>query len=145
MKQFADSTGAVWALKIDIGAARRVLSALGVNILNPAEPCGETTVSQRLMYDDLFLVDVVRAIVDPKDVDFDARIDGETIGRIEKAFWEEYRVFFAARGKEWAVRALDLDLEAKEARAREALNEIETFGATSQGSPDDADSSASTT
>lgn len=145
MKQFIDNTGAAWGLEITLGAARRVLKTLDVDLLDPASKTGDLTVSQRLLYDDLFLSDVIAAILEPqikeRGLENDAffeRIDGATLKQVEAAFWEEYQRFFEARGKEWAAKAIRLDLETKEANAQVALEKID--GLSSTASPVESES-----
>ena len=144
MNQFVDNTGAAWSLSITLGAARRVKNKIGVDLLDPASKSSvggvELPVSQRLLYDDLFLTDVVCSLLEPqfkeRGVDKDAfldRIDGSTLKRIDAVFWEEYRAFFEARGKEWAAKALTLDLETRQTAAQNALSQID--GSLSTDSP----------
>ena len=145
MNQFVDNTGAAWSLTITLGAARRVKQKLGVDLLDPASKSNELPVSQRLLYDDLFLTDVIAALLEPqfkeRGIDKDAffeRIDGATLKRVDAAFWEEYRAFFEARGKEWAAKALTLDLETRQAAAENALSQID--GSLSTDSPVESES-----
>lgn len=146
MNQFVDKSGQAWPLSITIGAARRVLNKLGVNLLDPSSKTdNELGLSQRLLYDDLFLLDVVGTLLEPqlteraldKERFFDC-VDGATVKRIEETFWKEYLAFFKERGKEWAEKALVLDLETKQKAAETALAEID--GISSIDSPEGAES-----
>lgn len=133
MTIFKDSTGREWTIAITLGTARRVLDALGVDLLNPAALSDGVPLSQRLLYDDLFLSNVVAAIVSPQltasGVDADAFADalgGAELAAIETAFWTEYKNFFAARGKVWAARAIETDRETKRANEARALENVTT-------------------
>lgn len=118
-------------LTVNIGAAMRVLEKTGANIFNPASETGSGALADRLMADDLFLIEVAAAITRPQfeseDVEkaFFNALGGAEIAAIAKTFWEAYELFFTQRGKEWAAKAIAIDLKRKadaEAQAVENLS-----------------------
>lgn len=149
MKQFTDSQGRAWALAITLGAAQKVRAALDVDLLNPAALSDDgAPVMQRLLYDDVFLCLVVAELIKDQlerasvsQDEFLNALDGEAIGRLDEAFWAEYRFFFLARGKEWAVKAIEIDLETRKTNERKALESLSeslngTTSATLQAAPE---------
>lgn len=134
-------------LTVNIGAAMRVLEKTGANLFNPASETGSGALADRLMADDLFLIEVAAAITRPQFESEDAEeaffnaLGGAEIAAIAKTFWEAYELFFTQRGKEWAAKAIEIDLKRKadaEAQAVESLTATPNLGPeTSQDSPEE--------
>lgn len=131
---FKDKTGREWDLAITLGGARRVLNAVEVDLLNPASETGKGVLSMRLMSDDVLLYNVVVAIISPqldkanvKEEAFAEEIDGEVMRGLESAFWNSYRNFFKARGKDWAAKAIEADLKARSEATAKAEKNIEAL------------------
>lgn len=143
-------------LTVNIGAAMRVLEKTGANIFNPASETGSGALADRLMTDDLFLIEVAAAITAPQFETPDAAesffyaLGGAEIAEISKAFWESYERFFTLRGKAWAAKAIEIDLKRKTDAETQAVENLETFAKnsdseTSPDSQDAPDSAPSTT
>ena len=158
MRYFHDKDHNRWALELNLGAAKRVYDALGVDLLNPAFVCDNgQTVSARLCYDDLLLGRVVLEMIAPQAEavrvsrdELEANFDAKTLCDAEGAFFDEWRDFFTQRGKTWASKAVELDYADKERGEKAALEkvktlEVERLGATSSDSPDGPESPVSAT
>ena len=143
-------------LTVNIGAARRVLEKNGANLFNPASETGAGALADRLMADDLYLLEVAAAITAPQfanadeqETFFDA-LGGAEIAAIAKTFWEAYELFFTQRGKEWAAKAIEIDLKRKADAEAQAVENLSLATAvsdpgTSQDSQAEPDSETSTT
>ena len=129
MTDFLDTENRIWNFSLTLGTARFVAEKTGVNLLNPAEvnADGQQLIT-RLMYDDLLFGTVVVALLDNQGVT-PADVDGAFLKCAEGAFWEEYRLFFADRGKSWAAAAIRAGLAEREENAKQA--ETMLAGATS--------------
>lgn len=125
--------------------AQDVQAATGANLLDPAcltEYKGaEIPVIDLLIYDDLYLGQVVAAMLKEQikaqaitPEQFAESIDGETFKNVEKAFFNEYRFFFAERGKKWLVAAVEKDLATRTEKAQAAEQAL--VGETLLESPD---------
>lgn len=137
-------------IKITIGAARRVQEKLNVDLLNPAFEIDGATVAAKLLYSDLFLVSVITAIVEPQlvkaDIDpreWEENLDGDALADLEKEFWTAYERFFTRRGKVWAAKALETDLQTKREAEQRALDAVSP-GATSPDAQDAQESPTAT-
>lgn len=134
MNQFIDSKKRAHALEITIGTALKVREAIGVDLLNPTDKTDNgDPLSTRLLYDDVFLgVVCYHLLADQlaeKEIskdDFLNALDGESTKRLDKAFWDEYRFFFQARGKEWIVEATKLDEAARDDALAKTLASVQS-------------------
>lgn len=149
MQQFTDSAGRLWSLRLNFKTAQDVQAATGANLLDPAcltEYKGvQIPVIDLLIYDDLYLGQVVTAMLQDQikaqaitPEQFAESIDGETFKNVEKAFFNEYRFFFAERGKKWLVAAVEKDLATRTEKAQ--ATEQALLGATLPESPDEPES-----
>ena len=158
MQAFHDSERNRWELALNLGAAKRVYDALGVDLLNPAQPTDDgRALTVRLAFDDFLLGRVVVEMIAPQAEarhvsreELDALFDARTLAAAEKAFFDEWRDFFTQRGKTWASRAIELDYASKERVESASLAgierlEAERLGATSSDSPDGPESQISAT
>lgn len=104
MKAFKDNEGREWAIKINIGSARRVREQTGHDLLNIEQ--GDPPLIQVLGTDAMTLAEVILAIITPQmeerdmteDDVYDA-FDGAVTRDAEAAFWDELRDFFQAQGR----------------------------------------------
>ena len=109
MKPFKDSAGRLWDLSVTAAAAKRVLGALKLDILQPQS--GDPPVYLALHRDPCLLSDVIYHIIKP-DADkagvtaeqFGEALNGESMGAAKTAFMEDWSDFFRGLGR--------LDLEA---------------------------------
>lgn len=148
MQYFHDSERNQWELTLNLGAAKRVYDALGVDLLNPSQESDDgRAMTIRLAFDDFLLGRVVAEMIAPQAEarhisreELDALFDARTFAAAEKAFFAEWRDFFTQRGKTWAAKAVELDYASKElaesaSLARVELLEAERRGATSSDLP----------
>ena len=130
MQQFTDNAGRLWSLRLNFKTAQDVQAQTGANLLDPAcltEYKGaQIPVIDLLIYDDLYLGQVVAAMLKEQikqqaitPEQFAESIDGETFKNVEKAFFNEYRFFFAERGKKWLVAAVEKDLKTRDEKAQQ--------------------------
>ena len=141
MTYFKDANGKEWGLLLNLGTARRVKDKLGADLLNPNDRDKDgMPLTTRLLYDDLLLASVCEVIVDASEGEFQ-NFDGASLKAMDEAFWKEYRRFFAERGKDWAVKAIEADLTAREKNAQEAIKLLN--GETSSNSQDAPDAQTS--
>jgi hypothetical protein len=158
MQAFHDSERNRWELALNLGAAKRVYDALGVDLLNPAQPTDDgRALTVRLAFDDFLLGRVVVEMIAPQAEarhvsreELDALFDARTLAAAEKAFFDEWRDFFTQRGKTWGSGAIELDYASKERVESASLAgierlEAERLGATSSDSPDGPESQISAT
>ena len=137
MREFTDSKRRLWNISITLGTAKRVKELVGVDVINPSSITDDgTEVIQRLLNDDLFVGQVCAALMDNQKPPLD-EFDGATIREMERAFWQEYRFFFAERGKQYLAKAIELDLEQKNKKEAEATEKIRSAGATSANSQEE--------
>lgn len=134
MTSFCDENNRLWNITLNIGSAKLVKERLGVNLFNPNDKDESgLLLTTRLLYDDLFLVEVCKVLMDNQKPPIE-EFSGFELKRLDEAFWEEYRLFFAARGKDWVVKAAEADLKE---RARNAADAIKILnGETLSSSPD---------
>ena len=140
MNQFIDSKKRAHALEITLGTALKVREAIGVDLLNPTDKTDNSDpLSTRLLYDDVFLgVVCYHLLADQltgKEIskeDFLCALDGEATKRLDKAFWDEYRFFFQARGKEWIVEATKLDEAARDDALAKTLASVQSNASTGE-------------
>ena len=104
MKSFNDNKGRRWDIDITIGAVKRVLDMIKINLLEPDK--GEVPVLQRLGTDEILLIDTIFAIISPQakslnvsDEEFGASIGGKAVMDAQEAFYEELADFFQSRGR----------------------------------------------
>lgn len=158
MRYFHDSERNQWELTLNLGAAKRVYDALGVDLLNPSQESDDgRAITIRLAFDDFLLGRVVAEMIAPQAKarqlsrdELDALFDARTLAAAEKAFFAEWRDFFTQRGKTWASKAVELDYADKERGEKAALEKVQTLeaerlGATSSDSPDGPESPISAT
>ncbi|MBP3531641.1 MAG: hypothetical protein J6K25_10750 [Thermoguttaceae bacterium] len=158
MRYFHDSERNQWELTLNLGAAKRVYDALGVDLLNPSQESDDgRAITIRLAFDDFLLGRVVAEMIAPQAKarqlsrdELDALFDARTLAAAEKAFFAEWRDFFTQRGKTWASKAVALDYASKEvvesaSLAKVELLEAERRGATSSDSPVAPESQTSAT
>ena len=133
MKTFYDKSNRRWCVALNLGTVKRVMDAIGVNLLNPASDSGDgTALSVRILMDDYFFGSIVAEIVRPQcfgnKVDenelFDI-FDAETLLAAQTAFNEEYRDFFERRGKPAIMRVLTASEAAKEQANRSVIESLE--------------------
>ena len=120
MTEFEDNKNRTWTFTINLGTARFVHEKTGINLLNPTElnAAGQNLIA-RLMYDDLEFGAVVAALLDNQGIG-PADVDGEFLKAAENPFWLEYRLFFQARGKNWAASAILAGLAERESNEKQA-------------------------
>jgi hypothetical protein len=111
MKDFKDNTGRQWRIELTIGAAKRIRSLAGVNLLELDQ--GEPPLLTRLGLDVMLLCDVVYAAVKPQadeagvsDEQFGEALGGDAILAARKAFFEELADFFRSQGRADLARAI---------------------------------------
>lgn len=137
MREFTDSQKRLWNISITLGTAKRVKELVGVDIINPGSITDDgTEVIQRLLNDDLFVGQVCAALMDNQKPPLD-EFDGATIREMDRAFWQEYRFFFAERGKRYLAKAIEMDLAEKNQKETAAAEAIRSAGATSASSQDE--------
>ena len=67
MKTFYDKSERNWKIALNLGVVKRVMDATGINLLNPADDCGNgQPLSVRLLMDDLFFGNIVAEIIKPQ-------------------------------------------------------------------------------
>ena len=103
MRSFKDKEGREWTISLPLGAAFRVQDETNVNLLNP----GELSDAAKLVVDDLFLGNVVAALISDqlraREIDKKAfldAMDGGATRRAATAFLDEYALFFSERGND---------------------------------------------
>ena len=137
MQTFRDTQGRSWHVVINIGAVLRVRDAVGVDLLKPegiAAP-GEPPLAQRLLSDDLLLMEVIGAILAPdlaaagvkQDAFYDA-IGGATLLDIRNAFIQELSDFFTGANQTDRVTLLTVQAEVLNAYHKEAKEIYEREG-----------------
>ena len=102
MKTFTDNAGRAWTLALTIGAAKRVKSLLGVNLLELE--AGDPPLLTRRGTDVILLCDAIFALVKPQadaagvtDEQFAAAMGGDAIlATCQTAFYEELVDFSAS-------------------------------------------------
>jgi hypothetical protein len=99
MRTFRDSAGRAWAVDLTIGAARRVRTLLGVDLLALTD--GTPRLIDRLIEDLGLQIDVIYAIVKPQadaagiiDEQWGQSLGGEAAAAAIGVFWEELVDFF---------------------------------------------------
>ncbi|MBQ6828418.1 MAG: hypothetical protein IJO46_10435 [Thermoguttaceae bacterium] len=105
MRYFHDSERNQWELTLNLGAAKRVYDALGVDLLNPSQESDDgRAITIRLAFDDFLLGRVVAEMIAPQAKarqlsrdELDALFDARTLAAAEKAFFAEWRDFFTQR------------------------------------------------
>lgn len=143
MREFNDRQGRTWFVTINLGACRRVLDKLGVNLLDVGfETDNGEPLTRRLLYDDLFFADVCEVLLEPQEAPFDT-FGGYELKKLDEAFWAEYQNFFADRGRDWAAKALEMDRKTRDDKAIETLEKLS--GATSSSSPVEPESAPGST
>jgi hypothetical protein len=124
MKSFADNSGRVWSVTINVGAVKRVRDACGVNLLDAV---GGTLI-QQLIDDPVLLADIVYCLVKEAadaagitDEQFGRCLAGDAIDAATAAVLEELVDFFPLRRRTVLHKALE------KAKALEAMG-IEAAG-----------------
>lgn len=141
MTSFIDEKNRTWNITLNIGNVKLVKDTLGVDLFNPNDKDESgMLLTTRLLYDDLLLCEVCKVLMNDQKPPVE-EFSGVELKRLDEAFWEEYKRFFAARGKAWAARAADLDLKEREKNAATALEKLN--GATLSSSPDAPDAETS--
>jgi len=104
MKSFKDSTGREWAITLTLGAAMKVKSKLGVDLLQPEE--GDPPLLSRLGTDEMLLAEVICCLLENQfekhgvtEDDIRDAFDGQTLLASQKAFYGELVDFFQSRGR----------------------------------------------
>ena len=133
-ESFKDNEGRTWELRMNFGAAKRVKSLLGINLLSPlegAEPEGDPLLT-KLAGDDMMVIDVIFAIIKPQasergitDEEWAAAMGGDAMLEAHDAFYREYVNFFRSRGRAETVTALQKQKAALDAAIREAKARIQ--------------------
>ena len=129
MQSFRDTQSRTWHIVINIGAVLRVRDTLGVDLLKPegvATP-GEPPLAQKLLSDDLLLIEVIGAILAPdleaagiKPADFYNAIGGATLLDARNAFIQELSDFFTGANQTDRVTLLKVQAEVLKAFHEEA-------------------------
>lgn len=134
MKTFYDKSNRRWCIALNLGTVKRVIDAIGVNLLNPANDSGDgRALSVRLLMDDYFFGTIVAEIIRPQcfgnKVDenelFDI-FDAETLLAAQTAFNEEYRDFFERRGNTAIMKILTASEKAKEQTTKKIVEGLES-------------------
>jgi len=148
MHGFKDSAGRYWAVRVDVGAVKRVRAALGVDLMQVAERKNaeggrEPGVLERLASDPVLLVDVIYVLCRDQaeaqgvsDENFGATMAGDALDGAVKAMLGALVDFFPNPRERAALKRLlqAADQEADRARDRmEALVE-ERLAPTAGGS-----------
>lgn len=145
MKTFYDNSNRRWCIALNLGTVKRVMDAIGVNLLNPSYDSGDgRALSVRLLMDDYFFGSIVAEIIRPQcfanKVDenelFDL-FDAETLLAAQTAFNEEYRDFFERRGNTANMKILTASEAAKEQANKRVIDDLENAlnGSTSSELP----------
>ena len=99
MRTFRDNEGRTWTVDLTIGAANRVRTLLGVDLLALTD--GEPRLIDRLTNDLALQIDVVFALIRPQveaagltDEQWAASMGGEAAAKAIAVFWEELLDFF---------------------------------------------------
>ncbi len=111
MKQFTDSDGRDWHIKLTIGSVKRVKDVLGVDLL--AIEDGKPPLLTKLAMDVMLLCDVIFILLKPqaderniKDVTFGESLGGDVILAAHNAFFDELVLFSQGRHREDLVEAI---------------------------------------
>lgn len=98
MKEFKDSTGQVWEIRISAGTLKRLLEAKFPDIGKPDE--GDPPLITKWDLDIAFKVDLIHEVLRPKcqelgiePLEFADRLEGEALARANNAFLEEWANF----------------------------------------------------
>jgi hypothetical protein len=125
MHSFKDNKGRCWDIELTIGAAKRVLELLKIDLLQPET--GDPPLLQRIGSDEILLVDTVFVLIKPqadiqaiKDEDFGAALDGRAALDMQKAFYDELIDFFRSRGR--------TDRETAAVKQKEILEKVIALG-----------------
>jgi len=108
MRRFTDNSGQAWDIALTIGDVRRIQSATGINLLEPAlgedgKPAGNGTLPLALVLqnDLLRFYDILQALLerdaDMKNIDaeqFGKRLAGSCLIDAHVAFFDEWHDFF---------------------------------------------------
>lgn len=111
MPTFQDSKGEAWTIDFTVGLAKRVKSALKLDLLRPLE--GDPPPITRLSVEIETLVDVLYLISKDEadrrqvtDLQFAERLSGEALYGATEAFWEAYTDFFLKLRREAESKAI---------------------------------------
>ena len=129
MPTFRDRHGAEWLIDIEVSAIKRVRRLAGVDLLEVLDG----RLIDRLMVDDVLLVDIVYALCRPQaeqrgvsDEDFGRAMSGDAIEQATRALLEGLVAFCRSpRKRQILGRAIEKVEAAMEAALDEAQREIE--------------------
>lgn len=120
MVEFKDSEGRRWTIRLTLGDVKRVMDALGVNLLNLSQFAenGADSITKRLVLDDLFVAEIIGVILAPQaekyGVDVMTILDGSTMKAAQDAFLDEFAFFFKDRGNAAAQKVAEALRTAKD-------------------------------
>jgi len=134
MHGFKDATGRHWAVRVDVGAVKRVRSALGVDLMQVSgKGTGEgrePSVLERLASDPVLLVDVIYVLCRDQavaagvsDEQFGAAMAGDALDGAVKAMLAAIVDFFPNPRERAALKRV---LSAAEAEAEKARARVES-------------------
>jgi len=125
MRAFKDNAGRTWTISVNVAAIKRVISLVGVNLLDAA---GGKLIKD-LISNPVLLVDVLYALCQPEaerlsvtDVQFGEAMAGDAIDLATTAMLEDLADFFPqARDRDRAKRVLRM-ISQMTAKAQDALD-----------------------
>ena len=134
MKIFNDKDGNKWEIALTLDSAIRVKDALGVDLLQPEQ--GDPPLITRLGTDELLLGQVICTLLGDQfqknnvsEADVRRAMDGETIMKAQKAFYEEMVDFFQSRGREDRAKAVAKQMELISLAVAKLAEKIDTIDA----------------
>ena len=130
MKYFKDKRGKDYHIELTIGKIKKVRDKVGVDLLDVES--GETPLIQRLLTDELLLADVVCCLIEDQIADktYDEildEMDATTVTNATKAFFEEYKNFFAERGRTDRAEAVSKAMYLMDRVIGRATSEIQAY------------------
>ncbi len=137
--KFKDKKNREWVFSLSVRLLRNVKREIGVDLLSAVSDAGLMT---RLFREDLFLVDVLEAVLGPqiaskKIKDFDEFLDGKVIQAAREALLEALEDF----SSETNAAGLKAAFGRFQAAVAEAIQTLETDGGSSTSAPDASESS----
>ncbi len=127
MREFKDTEGRAWQVTIDIAAAKRVRSLVGLDLMD----ISQGGAVQQLAADPILLCDALYVICKPQadkrqlsDEDFGRGLSGEVIERATTVFLEELADFFPGARRVAARKTLEA-MQRVDGQLREALDNLD--------------------
>ena len=119
MKTFADNTGRVWEVELNIRQMKRVRDILGIDLVNVISAGKDGSVStdtlERVANDPILLVDILWVLCENQakpsgvtDEDFGSSLAGESIEDATRAFLDELVDFLPGARRLYLRKAVDL-------------------------------------